>query len=64
MIQSIIISVGGIVGMMILWVIVQMAWKKVFADHISDEDVLADRRSCKNCGCIQICSRKQKLIEN
>lgn len=46
-----IIAIGGIVTMMIAWVAVQVLWKKVFAENITDEDVLADRRSCGNCGC-------------
>ncbi len=59
MIGSLAIAIGGIVTMMIVWVGVQYMWKQVFAEHVNDEDVLADRRSCGNCGCTTACSRKQ-----
>lgn len=45
--------------MMTIWVIVQMLWRKTFAEYLSDEDVLADRRSCSNCGCTTVCENKR-----
>ena len=63
MLESFIIAVGGIIAMMTLWVIVQMLWRKTFAEYLSDEDVLADRRSCSNCGCTTICENKRKQLE-
>lgn len=61
MIGSLAIAIGGIVSMMIIWIGIQYMWKQVFAEHITDEDVLADRRSCGNCGCSSAtsCSRNK-----
>lgn len=44
---------------MLGWTLVQIYWKKTFAANISDEDVLAERRSCSNCGCTTVCTRKE-----
>jgi hypothetical protein len=57
MIKSLVIAIGGIIGLMMVWIIVQSLWRKIFAEHISDEDVLAERRSCGNCGCSTICKK-------
>ena len=51
MTTSLLIGLFGVVALMLYWVLVQVVWKQVFADQISDEDVLAERRSCGNCGC-------------
>ena len=58
MFETLIIAIAGIVGVMMLWVGVQAIWRKMFRNYIEDEDVLADRRSCGNCGCGTICQRK------
>ncbi len=63
MLESLIIAVGGIIAMMTLWVIVQTLWRRTFAEYLSDEDVLADRRSCSNCGCTTICENKSNQLE-
>jgi hypothetical protein len=59
MMYSLIIAVGGIVAMMLLWIVVQTIWRRTFAEYLSDEDVLADRRSCGNCGCTTACEVKR-----
>lgn len=46
------------VGLMIVWVLVQSLWRKEFRNYISDSDVLAERRSCGSCGCSEACERK------
>lgn len=56
-----VIAIGGIVGLMLAWVWVQSAWRKTFSENISDEDVLAERRSCGNCGCTKVC-KNEKVI--
>jgi hypothetical protein len=61
MIQSLIIGIGALVTMMLLWVVVQTYWAKTFAEEISDEDVLAERRSCGSCGCSIPC---KNVLEN
>lgn len=60
MLNSILIGLGGIVFLTVMWGLVQFWWKDTFAEYLSDEDVLADRRSCGNCGCTTACERKTK----
>jgi hypothetical protein len=55
MIESLLIGIGGIVGLMVLWVVVQGWWRKTFREHVVDDDVLAGRTKCGNCGCTTIC---------
>jgi hypothetical protein len=62
MINSLLIGIGGMVGLVVLWFIVQRLWGNTFSDYISDEDVLAERRSCGNCGCTTACEKKSKLV--
>ncbi len=59
MIGSLMIGVGGMILLMAIWVIVQSRWKRSFADYISDEDVLAGRGGCGNCGCTTACENKR-----
>ena len=58
MIQSLLTAVGILVGLVLAWVGVQALWRKVFADYVNDEDVLAERRDCGNCGCTTACENK------
>ena len=64
MLTSLIIGIGFIVGLALAWTLVQTMWRNSFRDYITDEDVLADRRSCGNCGCSTACERKQIGKEN
>jgi len=52
------IGIGAIVVMMLAWVWVQSRWRETFSENISDEDVLAERRICGNCGCVKVCKKK------
>ncbi len=52
------IAILGIIFMMIIWVFIQNIWKSAFKDHLADEDALAGRNSCGNCGCGNICDKK------
>lgn len=54
---SFVIGILGLVGMMLIWLLVQFYWRKTFSENISDEDVLAERRSCGNCACVKACER-------
>jgi hypothetical protein len=69
MIQSYIIGIGGVVLLMLIWIVVQSKWRKTFSDHVVDEDALAERSTCGNCGCTSICEnrrnelRLKKMIE-
>lgn len=62
MIKSFIIAVGALIFLMVVWVFVQRLWGNTFSDYISDEDVLAERRSCGNCGCTTACERKERQV--
>jgi hypothetical protein len=59
MINSLLIGVGGMVGLMVLWYVVQTLWGKTFADHLTDEDVMAGRSTCGSCGCGTSCKLKK-----
>ena len=53
------IGIGAIVSMMLAWVWVQSLWRDTFSENISDQDVLAERRSCCNCGCTTVCKKEK-----
>jgi hypothetical protein len=53
------IGIGAIVAMMLAWVWVQSLWRDTFSENISDQDVLAERRSCGNCGCTKVCKNEK-----
>lgn len=55
--KSLFIAIAVIVFLMVIWLLVQKIWKITFEEYVSDEDVLAERRSCGNCGCTQLCDR-------
>lgn len=57
MITSYLLAILGIVGLMVLWMLVQAGWRRTFVDYLDEEDVLAHRRSCGNCGCSTACRR-------
>lgn len=40
------------------WVLVQNAWRREFGGAGDDDDVLARRGGCGNCGCAGTCQRK------
>jgi hypothetical protein len=57
------IGIGGIVLLMIAWALIQTLWRQIFHEHLTDSDVLAERRSCGNCGCTSICTRDNEKIK-
>lgn len=59
MVKSLVIGIGFIVTIAVAWVLVQTLWKKVFREEYVEDDVLAGRRNCSNCGCTAICERKE-----
>ena len=63
MIGTYIIGIGVIVTLMVVWVLVQSFWRKTFSDHISDDDVLAGRTCCSNCGCTNTCENKRRHFQ-
>ena len=62
MIDSLIIGIGFIVTLAVSWALIQTLWKKVFREEYTDDDVLAGRRSCSNCGCTSVCKNKEGAI--
>ena len=60
MIGKLIMGIVGMTLLMILWVIVQDVWRNAFADQIDEDDVLAIRSRCGNCGCSGICQNKNE----
>ncbi|MFT4568392.1 MAG: hypothetical protein ACI9FN_003361 [Saprospiraceae bacterium] len=58
------IGIIGITGLMILWAMIQYLWRIVFMDQQTDEDVLAGRSSCGNCGCGTPCEKKRSGLKN
>ena len=60
MIQSLMIGVGGIIFLMIGWIVVQTFWGKTFPDQVVDEDAMGGRTKCSNCGCTTACENKNQ----
>lgn len=62
--EQYIIGMAGIIGLMTLWVIIQQHWKKAFSDGHVDEDALAGRSDCSNCGCNTPCVNRKLTTKN
>ena len=60
MIQSLIIGLGLIITIVLLWTFIQTQWRDTFQEEYFEDDVLAGRRSCSNCGCTTVCANKEK----
>ncbi|NQV53372.1 MAG: hypothetical protein HQ500_09325 [Flavobacteriales bacterium] len=58
---SYIIGIASIIGLMVIWVTVQEWWKKSFAEDVINDDALAGRSECGNCGCTTACSNRTDL---
>jgi hypothetical protein len=63
MIVTYLIGIIGIIGLMVVWVIVQALWRKAFSDQQADDDVLAGRSDCGSCGCTTRCVNKLSGIK-
>ena len=57
MVWSSLLGIVVLVGVMLVWVVVQSAWRNVFLRSAADPDVLARRLDCGNCGCTDSCER-------
>lgn len=66
--RTLIITIAAITFMMVFWASVQHFWKRAFPEEYTDDDALAGRSSCGNCGCSGVCTRKNeheaKALEN
>ena len=61
-ITTYIIGIAGIIFLMVGWITIQTVWRRVFSDHVSDEDAMAERTTCGNCGCKTVCENKNRKI--
>jgi len=48
----------ALIALMLAWVGVQSAWRKVFPGVTSDPDALAGRTGCHGCDDIDVCSHR------
>jgi len=51
------IGLTTILTVVVVWVGVQIAWRRVFPDASTDPDVLAGRLGCGGCGCTDVCEK-------
>ena len=59
MLLTYVASILVLVFMILAWVLIQSLWRRVFHENVTDQDVLAGRRSCGNCGCTTVCTVKK-----
>ena len=59
MTKSLLISIVAIPALMVIWGLVQAAWRKTFPEFGKDSDVLACRRNGGGCGCMGVCKLEQ-----
>ncbi len=64
MIETYLIGIVGIVALMLAWAGIQQVWRKAFAEHVTDEDALAERTRCTNCGCTTVCEKSRQTSLN
>jgi hypothetical protein len=57
MLSSYATGIGAIVVLLMVWVGVQVGWRKVFADVATDPDALAGRMGCHGCSGEDGCER-------
>ena len=58
MMESYVLGIGLVIGLMLGWVAVQAAWGKAFPEATTDSDVLAHRLGCHGCQCSGPCERE------
>lgn len=50
----------GLGAVLLLWLGVQLAWRRTFPGTPADEDVLAGRLGCHGCTCSTPCENKRR----
>jgi len=58
MIHDYIIAVGALLLLSTMWIAVQRAWRRSFAELGSDPDALAGRSGCHGCNDSEGCQRR------
>jgi hypothetical protein len=61
MLKTLIVCVVGMLLLVVVWFVVQKLWGNTFAEYTTDDDVLAGRMSCGNCGCTTACKNNSNL---
>ncbi len=61
MMEKYLIGTLAVAGLMLAWVGIQALWRHAFSENLVDEDVLAGRTDCGNCGCLTACEIKKSL---
>ena len=62
MLQHYIVAIGTFVLLSVIWVAVQRAWKRSFADVDRDPDALAARPSCFGCARAHDCAEEARTV--
>lgn len=60
MLETAIKTLLGITAILSGWLLVQVAWRRVFPGTASDEDALAGRIGCHNCHCLEPCENARR----
>ena len=55
MLASYATGIGALVIVLVAWVGIQIAWRKVFPGVCTDPDVLAERTGCQRSACSGAC---------
>ena len=58
MLKTYFFTILAIPVLMLVWLGVQIGWRKIFHEYIDDADVLAGRKGCAGCGCVGVCQNK------
>ncbi len=60
MLHTLLTALGGILGIMLMWIAVQRLWGCVFVEECDEceQDMLAQRGICGQCGCATACPRR------
>jgi len=58
MLTSYAVGIAGVVTVMLVWIAIQSAWRRVFPEACSDPDVLAGRAQCGGCNRGGVCRRR------
>lgn len=60
MLIKLLLTIAIMFLLVVMWVLVQFGWRRLFAEYMQDDDVLAARSGCgSGCGCFVICQKKR-----
>lgn len=57
MLERYLITFSILIIILLIWILIQTLWGKVFHDSLKDEDVLKNRSTCGKCSCGTICKK-------